>query len=99
MYLLLPNCLKHLYNPYNTLNATKIGIAKQWRSDRKLFNSLMKKETFDTFLDMSNSEGKGLANALEERMNLEGTETPFAPEIVIKTCFLRILVESRECIY
>jgi hypothetical protein len=88
---LLRNSLKRLYNP-----ATKIGIAKQWRLDRKLFNSLMKKETFDIFLDMSNSEGKGLANGLEERMNVEGMEIPFAPDLLIKTCFLRILVESRE---
>jgi hypothetical protein len=73
--------------------------AKQWRTDRKLFNQSMKKETFDIFLHHSNSEGKQLANVLGKRVTDEtddDADAPFVPDKFIKLCFLRILVESRK---
>jgi hypothetical protein len=72
--------------------------AKQWRTDRKLFNQSMKKETFDIFLHHSNSEGKLLANVLGKRVTDEANDAdaPFVPDKFIKLCFLRILVESRK---
>jgi hypothetical protein len=53
----------------------------------------MKKQTFDIFLEKSNFEGKRLADVLKEKVSLD--EAPFVPDLLFKSCFLKILVESR----
>jgi hypothetical protein len=71
-----------------------IIAGKQWREDRKLFNrAMMKKATYDVFLEKSNLEGKRFVKLLA----LQGTTgEPFVPDHLFHKCFLRILVESRE---
>jgi hypothetical protein len=56
----------------------------------------MKKQTYDIFLEISNCEGKRLVEVLKGKVALKGPEFPFVPDRFFKTCFLRILVESRE---